>query len=209
MEGTVKERLVQYLKYKKIGQNKFENAAGISNGYISNLKSTPGAHHLTKILNAAPDLNQEWLLTGVGEMLVSEEPVPRKSFVIGKPYYDVDFELGFDVMVNDQTRTPAYLIDFPPYNHCDLWCNATGSSMHTTISSGDIVAMKRINDFSYLINGEIYGIVTSNGLRTIKRVRDNGDTFTLIADNKNVSDQDIPKSIVTHVYHVLGLFKKL
>ena len=79
--------------------------------------------------------------------------------------------------------------------------------MHPTISSGDIVALKSVDDISYLINGEIYGIITSNGLRTIKRVRDNGDTVTLIADNKDVADQDIPKSVITHVYHVKGTFK--
>lgn len=69
MEQTIKERLVSYLKIKQMGQNKFESIAGISNGYISNLKSTPGSVILTKILNAAPDLNQQWLLTGEGEML--------------------------------------------------------------------------------------------------------------------------------------------
>ena len=69
MEVTVKERLIQYLKKKGIGRNKFEKAAGISIGYISNLKSSPGADILVKILNAAPDLNRVWLLTGEGEML--------------------------------------------------------------------------------------------------------------------------------------------
>lgn len=76
MEDTVKQRLVKYLKYKGIGQNKFEKSAGISNGYISNLKSTPGAGILTKILNSAPDLSQQWLLTGEGPMLVTSEVTP-------------------------------------------------------------------------------------------------------------------------------------
>ena len=43
----------------------------MSNGYISNLKSTPGAGALTKIFSISPDLNKEWLLTGEGNMLVS------------------------------------------------------------------------------------------------------------------------------------------
>ena len=38
MENTAKERLILYLKEKGIGQNKFESIAGISNGYIHNLK---------------------------------------------------------------------------------------------------------------------------------------------------------------------------
>ena len=70
METTVKERLIKYLKIKKVGQNKFERLAGISNGYISHLKSSPSTEILMKILDAAPDLNQAWLLTGEGEMLL-------------------------------------------------------------------------------------------------------------------------------------------
>jgi len=77
MEQSVKQRLIQYLKYKGIGQNKFEKIAGISNGYIANLKSSPGALHLTKIFLAAPELNRVWLLTGEGDMLNGSDVSPK------------------------------------------------------------------------------------------------------------------------------------
>ena len=73
MQSSIKERLIRYLEYKKIGRNKFEDSAGISLGYITHLKSTPGSAHLVKILNAAPDLNKTWLLTGEGEMLIPQK----------------------------------------------------------------------------------------------------------------------------------------
>ena len=73
METTVKERLIKYLKNRKVGQNKFERMAGISNGYISHLKTSPSIDILMKILDAAPDLNEAWLLTGEGEMLLSQK----------------------------------------------------------------------------------------------------------------------------------------
>lgn len=79
METTVKQRLIIYLKYKGIGQNRFEKLAGISSGYISNLKSAPGSSHLLKILNAAPDLNKIWLLTGEGDMLTTDVVPVRRS----------------------------------------------------------------------------------------------------------------------------------
>lgn len=73
METTVKERLVYYLKHKKIGQNKFEKLAGLTVGHISHTKKEFGAGVLSKILLVAPDLNRDWLLTGEGEMLVKTE----------------------------------------------------------------------------------------------------------------------------------------
>jgi phage repressor protein C with HTH and peptisase S24 domain len=79
METTVKQRLIEYLKLKGIGQNRFEKMAGLSIGYISKLRIEPSPTKLRGIINAAPDLNQEWLLTGKGEMLVTDVTPMRKS----------------------------------------------------------------------------------------------------------------------------------
>ena len=73
MEATVKQRLIEYLKFKRIGQNRFEKKAGLSIGYISKLRIEPSPTKLRDIINAAPDLNKEWLLTGEGEMLLPKD----------------------------------------------------------------------------------------------------------------------------------------
>lgn len=72
MEKTVKERIVEYLEYKGIGQNRFEAMAGIPNGTISHAKKSPSVDNLMKIANASPDLNWEWLLTGKGDMIINQ-----------------------------------------------------------------------------------------------------------------------------------------
>ena len=145
-------------------------------------------------------------MTAVDEFISKE---PMKSYTEGIPYYNVDFEMGFDLMVNDQTSRPEYKINFMPYNNkCDAWCNARGNSMYPTIASGDIIALKEVKDFSFLISDEIYAIVTSNGLRTIKRLRDAGDDFLLIPDNKkDFSEQRVNKHLITKVYQVMGCMK--
>ena len=165
-------------------------------------------------------VSKEWLIDGIGEMKAKFEPttkmllsdfdsLPSKGYdkSVGKPYFNVDFEMGYDFMVNDQTRNPDYMIDFTPYNKCDCWCNAHGDSMRPTISSGDVIAIKEIKDFSYLISGEIYAIVTKNDLCTIKRIKDNGSTVTLIPDNKDYPEQVIDKTIIYKVFGVLGSMK--
>lgn len=135
------------------------------------------------------------------------EPIKSYNPRVGVPYYNVDFEMGYDFLTNDQTTNCDYMINFSPYNKCDAWCNARGNSMHPTISSGDIIALKRIEDAHLLISGEIYAIVTVNELRTIKRIKDNGKTLTLIPDNKEYPEQTIDKSDVIKVFQVMGSMK--
>ena len=160
-------------------------------------------------------VRKSWLVDGEGQKYRLPEQVletlpARRSYDIrvGVPYYNVDFKMGFDLMQNSQTVNPDYMIDFEPYNSCDCWCNARGDSMAPTLSNGDVIALKEVTDpKTCLINDEIYAIVTTNGLRTIKRIKDNGDTVTLIPDNKEYSEQIIQKEMLFKVYRVMGSIK--
>lgn len=71
---NIKERFVEYLKYKGIGQTAFEESAGLSRGAIAK-KSGFSADSLEKIILACPDLNINWLLTGIGEMLTDSNTI--------------------------------------------------------------------------------------------------------------------------------------
>lgn len=79
METTVKERLIKFIKFRNLSIKKFEETAGLSNGYINNIKSQPRESMVEKILLSFPDLNRVWLLTGEGEMLNSDVTPVRKS----------------------------------------------------------------------------------------------------------------------------------
>lgn len=218
MEETVKDRLTRFRQYKKLGQGKFEKLSGLSNGYLTQLRKAPGSEKLQRILCAFPDLNRTWLLTGEGEMLVQKKeeslPVPKTSYTTGRPYYNVDFIGGFDLIINDQTIIPEYNIDFSPYNQDGVfWCNITGHSMEPKVSHGDIIAIKEVSDWqSYLTMGEIYAIVTTNELRTVKIVRKGAsdDVFRLIPINTaDFDEQEISKSMILRVFEVLGCMKRI
>ena len=73
MNETVKDRLLNFLQHLGIGQNKFEKAVGLSVGYINKLRHEPSPTKLRLILNKYPELNQNWLLTGEGSMLQSQD----------------------------------------------------------------------------------------------------------------------------------------
>lgn len=206
MNETVKDRLIIYLKYKKIGQNAFENKVGISRGYISHLKFAPKEEHLTKILHACPDLNRVWLLTGEGSMLVTEPDAaqPKKGDV---PFYDVDFAASYLDYYNDE-RQPAidHYVNIPQADGASMVCRASGESMAPTIPNGSHVILSEVTDFRWLDYGEIYALVASNGLRTIKRIRKNEDEskLTLVPDNPDYDINEIDKQDVLRLFRVVG-----
>lgn len=128
----------------------------------------------------------------------------------GVPYYDVDFCGGFDLVLNDNTYLPAGYINLPQYKKADSWANITGHSMEPLISNGDIIALRKIEDWrTYILYGEVYGIMTEEW-RTVKRVRKaaNPDYLILEPINKEYDEQEIPKSIIRGVWQVLGCVKK-
>lgn len=153
-------------------------------------------------------------ISELGERVTALEGAPTISYSQGKPYYNVDFLGGFDIIINDQTINPEYLIDFKKYEDADCWCNISGQSMEPLISNGDIIAIKQLHDWrEFLLYGEVYGIVTKD-MRTVKLVTKSpkGDDYLhLVPVNKSeeYQPQDIPVKLITHVFQVLGCMKKL
>ena len=207
-QNGIQERIRQLIDSLDISDAKFARSVDYSRANLSQVlkgKRNAPSSLLTSISNVY-GVRYNWLMTGEGSMREEELNINNDTRT-GVPYYNVDFTLGFDLVFNDQTTQPDYYIDFAPYNRCTCWINARGDSMSPTISSGDMVALQRIEDFRYLISGEIYAVVTKNGLRTIKRVNDMGDSVKLIPDNKDYEEQVISKEELLAVFYVKGNVK--
>ena len=78
MESAVKQRVMEFIRYKRIPIAKFENLCGLSCGYIRNMRKGFGVEKLNNITKMFPELNPMWLLYGDGEMLVSETTTEEK-----------------------------------------------------------------------------------------------------------------------------------
>ena len=72
------ERIKQYIDLKGISVSAFERSIGMSNAsFGKSLKNggAIGSDKLENILKTYPDISPSWLMTGVGEMLISEESI--------------------------------------------------------------------------------------------------------------------------------------
>lgn len=231
LEYILSQEKITYAQLSKdMNLSRAQSLYDIRDGKVKRISD----NYASKIIAAYPKYNRVWLLTGEGEMLVGENTAsqektleqlgasasisqetdgqPKVNFNIGVPYYNVDFIGGFDLVLNDQTINPEYLIDFKKYNDADCWCNVTGHSMEPEIHHGDMIALKKIEDRSFLPLGEIYAIVTTNDMRTIKRLGagKTDDTYTLVPSNKSseYSPQPLPAKMIRTIFQVLGAVKR-
>ena len=191
---------------------RFAKTIGEAPTSVSNLltgrRSVPSARTLKRICETIDDLSPGWLLTGRGEMICP----PAVAAAGGRPYYDVDFKGGFDLLVNDQTDRPDAYISLPPFNLDGVcWCNLTGHSMEPEIGNGDLIALREVPDWDrFLVFGETYALVTRNELRTVKRVRRGSapDRFLLVPANPAYEPQEVEKRLVMRVFKVLGCVRR-
>lgn len=193
---------------KPMSQKAFCEKIGASNTFINSMRRSVGHEKLFRIKSEFPDLSINWLLYGEGEMLNSQLPAVEAG---GKqiPFFDVEFEGGYDVMVNDQTRTAASFINVPYETRATHACRITGRSMQPDIYSGDVILLQYIEDFSWLPLGDIYAIVTTNDMRTVKRLArsENDENYLLVPSNAEYQAQELPKRLIRNVFRVVGTIR--
>jgi beta-glucosidase/6-phospho-beta-glucosidase/beta-galactosidase len=69
MQGTVKERLIAYLSYKRISKAEFGRRIGVSSAFVTSMSKSIQPDKVQRISLEFPDINISWLITGDGDML--------------------------------------------------------------------------------------------------------------------------------------------
>ena len=171
MGTTVKQRLIEYLGYKGVGQVKFAKNVGLSNGFVHNIVNSIQPKTIDKITKYYTDLNAAWLLTGEGEML--KDPALHKATPCENGnilyYPNVDGSMGDTTFCDEPDERTCLKMVIPGYEDCTHAVNVWGDSMSPLIESGQIIVMKLWEE-SFFDWGNIYFIVTKGGYRTTKRV---------------------------------------
>lgn len=205
MENSVKQRLILFLEESNISQAKFEKAAGLSNGYINNLKNSPSANKLQSIFNAFPDINPDWLLTGSGEMYLSDtlSTTENKDARL-VPLLPVAAQGGTlnDFVVSVKASECEKIIS--PIRDVDYAMSISGDSMAPEYPSGAHILIKKINEKAFIDWGRVYVLDTCNGT-VIKQLfpSDNPDTLLCKSINPNYPPFEVSFSDIYAVYRVL------
>lgn len=66
---TVKQRLMEFIRHLNISSREFCRNVGVSQTYVSSMRSSLQPDKLLRIIKKYPELNPDWLMTGNGEMI--------------------------------------------------------------------------------------------------------------------------------------------
>ena len=68
----IKDRILQFIRYKGITKNRFEIECGLPKRYVSNIGESIQSNIIKKIILTYPEINLYWLVMGEGSMLVAD-----------------------------------------------------------------------------------------------------------------------------------------
>lgn len=215
MANPIKDRTIQFVKYKGIKMREFEQKCDLSSGYITSMRKGMGPEKLNNVLNAYPELNRDWLLYGEGSMLKDSEKT-----TLGKNnnlYYTYLLPMsaiggslvGFDTkgaMASDCEKIISPIADV------DFAITIYGDSMYPTFPSGSRVLIKKIDPEVFVIWGSTYVLDTVNGI-VIKEVHESSKKGKIICHSLNpsgkYSDFEVNMKDIRGWYRVLACISML
>lgn len=219
---TEKEKIKQYLDYKGISKNSFYQKTGLSMGFLDSGRSL-GVDKAKIIIEAYTDLSLQWLVTGVGEMLINTSTPTLRPLEkdtqdsIGKaiksdrgiPLIPVDAMAGF--LSGDCNAVMEYECEYyhiPSFRGAEFMIPVKGSSMQPKYNSGDIVACKRLPLDTFFLWHKVYVVDTEQGV-LIKRIdkADNDEYIKLVSENPDYQPVELHRSHIFSIAAVIGLIR--
>ena len=225
---TIKERILTFIESEGIKKNVFFQETGIqaSNFKGKNILSQPGSDMLVKILSIYPKLSAEWLMTGRGNMLSSDnsdnavrqtpEPAAKRVMDDGKegiPLIPLDAVAGFpatDSSFAYMENCERYIIPEFQDKGADFIIRVSGDSMIPLYYSGDLIACHKIHDIRFFQWGTVYVLETSQGV-LVKRVMEtieHDDCILCASENDTVHRPFLlPKDDIRSMSTIVGLIR--
>jgi len=207
--------IISEIKFKnKLTQAQISDSIGVKSTYLSDVingRVPVSDSILNKIYEVysytKPETSEN---IEIEELEVEEiEKLPIKKI----PFFDVDFYSGFTKIFNNQTISPSYYFYLPEFHNAQFAIKNSGKSMSKELGNDDILGLREVPEWqNYFPQGEIYAVVTTNDLRTIKKVRRDKNNKNLVLIPKPLDEdkfdypdyEEVPISMVTALFQVVA-----
>lgn len=192
----------------KMGQTRFEDYCGLAHGTISAIKSSgPSASVVTRIAVSCPELNMNWLFTGIGPMIKGAQEIAKAETKHGLPLIPFEAVAGHGDPVYEDERVEDYYT-VSEFKDSDFLIRVKGDSMSPHFTGGDLLACKKISKekmyfFQY---GRCYVILTETQGCMVKRIHPSKKKgwIKCVSDNPDYAPFDVPLDDIVSVALVNG-----
>lgn len=195
---------------------------------IGERQSTPSYDTIKGIVDSATiDVNPDWLITGKGSMLKSEEesPIvepekqaPEENNAVNYrlvPLLNLDAVGGMHSL-NIESGDSEYidkLIPFTDAQDGDVALIISGESMSPTCPSGSKVLIREVPRWNeYFGYGNIFVLLLTDGRRILKEVQkwheDSKNYILCRSHNDKYPEEELPKSMIAGVWKVIKILNE-
>ena len=210
-KSPIKQKILLYLTKKGVSEYEFYKKSGITRGILAQNNGI-SEDNLARFLAYAPEVNEQWLLTGNGEMLKDDKrEVAHQTENPKEGIPLIPFSAMAGALTGEQSaleyECERYVV--PAFHNADFLMPVKGNSMTPTYISGDIVACQRVpmTDIFFQWN-KPYVLDTSQGA-IIKRIKPGSDKdhVLIVSDNKEYDPFELPYKDIYAVALVIGLIR--
>ncbi len=213
---NIKQRMLNFIEYNGLDIKRFELNVGLSNGFVSHIGDSIRKKSLDKISERYPELNLNWLLTGIGDMIQHVNSVHDPQGEYRTTHRSKQKQKGIPVYDNSIEDEPAYEVDIPQFRDCNFGKIIHESAMLPAIHNGATIFCKLVTDKLMIIPGDMYFIKFDN-YEKVRRLQRTDDSSMMLATADNMeTDADgfrryesfkIPIEKIKELYQVKGLLK--
>lgn len=226
--SPIKQRILYFIESLHISKRKFYENTMISRGTLDNATGI-NEETLTKVIANYRNISPTWLITGKGEMLLSNDSthltidvndttkkyrtlykgVPilnedRDALIstTGVPYYEMLPASAGDFVVFLSKAKPISFINLPQLIDCIAVFPVFGSSMKGIVEPGDLIAIKEIKSRNEFDPALPYLIITDEH-RMIKYLHmDEDDNSIIWAESTNLAKIKLQTENIKMVYAI-------
>lgn len=208
-DGTVKQRILQLLKAKRMTQTEFTRHLGVSSTYLGAMRKSMPEEKFKKVFELFPDVNRDWLLYGEGMMLRPKTEVREESEYM-VPLLPVEAYAGRlqNWCTGVQLRDCEKIVS--PVPGVDFAIRINGNSMEPDFRGGSVIYIKRINERAFIPWGNPMVVDTENGVlvKVLYPVEGSEEMLEARSYNPAYPPFRIPTESIYGIYRVVSNYRE-
>lgn len=213
------KKIKEYFSEMGMPQQEVAKILNVQQAAVSNqLNGRPFGKNSAARWSSAFGFRINWLLTGEGPMFEPQENFHTDGMLEDHPELNHDDDIPVvparlfrapEINIYEYVMNSTSVDRLPPVPHFqkhDMFAMCPGDAMAPRVCRGYMLALRIMPKEVPIINGEIYVIDTKSNGMFLRKIVDNGESLTFIAENQNeFPDFELPYSDIINVFRVVGV----